>query len=263
MPTRPRVFPRKKIQMLIREVHKVQGTSGEWGFLAGVLVLVLGLLVNASCAMTETVNRDDKYRVDEPYGALRGPGGAALATVKINTECGSGTGVLVDPVHVLTAHHVINCADWPKTKFAEKLTVTTPDGVRHHGVTYDKLDGKMDVARLTMPDAHVDIVPVRIEHAKLGDTACMFTAVPEYAIKCAKVVLLRDSKQTRDVGVEYTDIWFGNSGSGVYNQNGALIGVASALLFCNQTDRWLFELTGERPDHVCGGFVTSIPREMQ
>lgn len=246
--------------MLIREVHRIQNQPGTYGFLAGLIVMLLGLLVNASCATVDTTNRDDKYGPDEPYGEARGLFTQARSAVKISTECGSGTGVLVDQKHVLTAHHVLNCAPWPKTKFSAKAAVQLYGGVKYEAA-YDKLDGKMDIAKLELPEP-LDVIPVRLARAKLGDIVCMATAVPERLVKCAKVVVLRDSKSTRDIGTEHDNIWFGNSGSGVYNSDGELVGIASALRFCNPADKWLWEELGVKPERVCGGFATSIPEDM-
>lgn len=238
--------------MLICETQKIQTSSGSYGFIAGLLVFLFALVANASCA------RPEGPAVPIVETRQRTPLQAAMAAVYIETDCGrTGTGVLVSPTQVITAHHVVNCATYPKLKHTLKIKVVMYEGFATTA-TYEVVDPGRDLARLRLRDPF-PTSPVSIGYATRGGIACAVTAVPERAIRCARVVALSNVKRLYgDIRTNHADLWFGNSGSGVYDGDGRLIGISTRINFCSNEDweAWLESHT--RPAKTCGGSVSSI-----
>lgn len=241
MPTRPRAF-QKKQQM------RIQNHPSAYGLLAGLLVLLLGMIANVSCAHAAPAP-------DEAAQPTRTPAQRAETAVEIYTECGSGSGVLVDGRHVFTAYHVVNCATWPKDAPADAIVVRTLD--RHSFVaTIAVGDGPRDLARLRLAGEVEGVPPARIRKAKPDEIVCAWTAIPERNTRCG-IVSSVDGEAGADVSVRGSNYWFGNSGSGVYGEDGALVAITTRLQWCSTGDAWLHALTDMRLD-TCGGNVSTI-----
>ena len=57
--------------------------------------------------------------------------------------------------------------------------------------------------------------------------------------------------------VDGMNIWYGNSGSGAYADDGALVGIVVRLSWCSPADALRAALTDERMD-TCGARVSSL-----
>lgn len=235
--------------MLFRETHKIQTKPGAYGLLAGLLVMLLGLIANASCAHRPAPK-------DEPVQPTRTVVQRAESSVEVYTACGSGTGVLIDATTVLTAFHVVNCADWPASEVSPWIAVRTLDK-KARVAKVEVGDGARDLARLKLTAPIEGVVPVRIRDAKVNDYVCAATAIPERAMRCGYVEEINGRREYGDVVARQMNVWYGNSGSGVYAADGTLVGIAVRLKFCTDGDALLVALIDVRVD-TCGGRISSI-----
>jgi hypothetical protein len=227
----------------------IRNDSRAYGFLAGALVLLVALLANVSCA-----HYPDPQR--ESADVSRTLKQQAEASVAIYTECGSGSGVLVNGNTVITAFHVVNCADWPETAVARLITVRTSDK-RSSTAVLKVNDGGRDLASLTLNEPFEGVTPIAVRMAVDNEPICAATSVPERAFRCGFVKGFDGPRLFGDVLVRSMNIWYGNSGSGVYGRDGALVGIAVRLNWCTIGDAYLFMLTDERVV-TCGGRVSSL-----
>ncbi len=246
---------------IFREVPPKRETSpGAYGFLAGLLVLLLAAYANAGCKPAPSPT------VAAFVPSARTPMQAADAAVYIEARCPAvdgkvmvqtGTGVLVSETKVITAHHVLNCDKYPKVLHATSIEIELRSGERLDA-TYDVVDPNRDLARIRLRYP-TKTTPITITYAKLKGIACAVTAVPERTFRCGTVVNLgNDERVFGDVQTDHDNLWFGNSGSGVYNEDGFLIGIATRIHFCSQMDWDMWNTFGVRPDRVCGGTTSSI-----
>jgi hypothetical protein len=227
----------------------IRNHPGSYGVLAGLLVLLLAAVANAGC-------QHPQEPIEPTLEPTRPQAQRAESAVEIYTECGSGTGVLVNGTQVLTASHVVNCAEWPEMQAAKYIAVRTLDKQTSIAMV-DINDGERDLARLTLQTRVAGIWPVSIRMAVEGETICAATARPERAFRCGTVDGFRGPRSWGDVIIKGANIWYGNSGSGVYGADGALIGIAVRLSWCSPGDALLAALTDERMV-TCGGRVSSI-----
>lgn len=228
---------------------KVQNHPSAYGFLAGLLVLLLAALANASCCGTRAITPFEEYDNTLPR---RTPVQQYNAAVSVHTECGSGSGVLISPTVVLTAHHVVSCGG----RATLYIAVRTFDFKARVAIV-ELADEARDLVRLRLASPVDNVPPVHIRLAMTGEKICAATAVPERAQRCGEAGGF--SKTKREQGDLETDapVWYGNSGSGVYSSDGALVGLAVRLSWCDPGDALFYALTGERVK-TCGGRVTSI-----
>ena len=160
---------------------------------------------------------------------LRNASAQRARAVKVSVTCGSssgyGSGVIVANRSVLTAAHVPECAGVPT------ITITDADGVdRPARVSMRARDGA-DAVRLELTggeDFHVPAVrwagPPALDHM-----ICVATAGPVRSRSCGIVQEIRGNAELRST-------WpadFGNSGSGVYDEQGNLIGLLVKLVPAN------------------------------
>ncbi len=238
--------------MLIREVSKRQTSPGSYGALAGAIVMLLGLLVNANCAHTPESVAPAIEQV-EPF---RTPLQRVDSAVAIYTECGSGTGVMVDGDTLLTAFHVVNCGDSTTIQMAQAVVVRALTGTTYVArMTIG--DPARDIARIELHESVPDVVPVKIRDAVAGETVCAAHVIPERGFKCGIVNRYAGPRSHGDVIVDNANYWYGNSGSGVYAEDGQLIGIAVRLNWCAPGDAFLVGYLDMRVD-TCDGRVSSI-----
>jgi S1-C subfamily serine protease len=190
--------------------------------------------------------------------ATRTPVDAALSAVAVKTECGWGSGVLLDSTHVLTAHHVIDCDHDPKkVTLAKSVQVETVDG-KIYVAAYDALDTERDLARLRLPSAIGDVRPLSVARTLgRGQIVCAVTAVPSRDISCGLVANVPAPRNEGDIAFS-AQIWFGNSGSALYNTDGALIAIVVSTYFCDKADEMLWETLEIRPARMCGARASSV-----
>lgn len=144
--------------------------------------------------------------------------------VLVAAQCGptphGGSGVIVGPALVLTAAHVVPCAD-------PVVTVTTID---HREI-------RMQLRLRVMPDDVAQLVPINgapfgdgmvpaVATPRLGDRVCAFVANPERTVSCGKISKLTDDPD----GIEHGAVTIpGNSGSPVYDTLGRLVGIITRM----------------------------------
>ena len=158
------------------------------------------------------------------------------ATVAIVALCedGStsiGSGTMVSPTHVATAAHVVMCGD-ENTENPERLVVVTKDEqlvditktiiLKHQGQP-------VDAALATLASPVGTPIPIATKGVDVGETVFVHSKAPRYNFTSAYVQY--QSYGPAVVGID-TAMFPGNSGSGVYNQFGELVGVVSTRLGC-------------------------------
>ncbi len=220
-------------------------TIGTW---ITVLVWTAMLTMCGSCAAV-------------PKGTARPTSFAQIdATVKIRTWCiddtqlpaiklsaAGGSGVAIDGHRVLTAQHVIDCDEgW------SAITVEMPDGRRFGANVARKYGTDVDIAELRVEeDLGVPLAAIARRDPNLGDEVCISTAVPERTWQCGKVTKYGDppGNMRHTIPVQR-----GNSGSGLYNSAGQLVGIITHLIPCNV----IVTPEGVQIDGSCGGKATTL-----
>lgn len=179
---------------------------------------------HVGCDVQTTASDEGARTVEAEYDA------ALVIEVKCaGITLGHGSGVMVSPTEALTAGHVV--------AFGNSCTYVahTRDGDQHSMmldvvVATVQLDGAMDgIGRLTMSaldvfDEYTAPPSVRAVPA-LGQWVCTVTGRPDRMRKCGEVQPVGDDGL---VGV-LAAFEPGNSGSGVYDTAGNLVGIALAM----------------------------------
>jgi S1-C subfamily serine protease len=212
---------------------RIENSPGSYGFLAGLMVLLLAAFANAGC-MREARGREAAVAFE--------------STVLIDIMCvdeqgggytSNGSGVIVNDSTIFTAAHV----------------ATDPDGyvcmrraTMVNGKSYPLAPGVVrkdrDLASLKLILQKFDPTwPVVFGVAPaFGTTVCAMTAYPRWLWKCGEV-------QTReqppgDISVTIV-VEGGNSGSGVYDTRGRLVGLVTHRWSCSNMQ-------------YCGGKMASL-----
>jgi hypothetical protein len=242
-------------------------TPGAAALLASVLYLLAALIVLqvGGCLQAPPVNTGP---VQTFIPGQRTPKEQEAYTIKLTVLCISedddndkagiyvfaGTGVLLDSTHVVTAGHMTNhCAGDEMVILGRTVWGT---GV---WLQLDKRDMHADLARLsTVGGTKISVgyyaaAPAHIGPRPLhGDDVCFESAVPDRSRHCSKVISrdaiprlvpddLDHSWWNSDVYIDGLVV-HGNSGSGVYDVAGNLIGIITEL----------------DPDNDTGGRFTSL-----
>ena len=188
------------------------------------LFLTLALLAScSSCAAVDVVDTGYASRAIEAQDR---------ASVRIFVECGDGraklgSGVIVSPTQVMTADHVAKCGDQDAALF----TVFDRDGGAHEMLVDRHAGHDVDVARLVLSTsepafrswARVGAAP------RFGDRLCWIggDALPVRVQHCGPYTPLKLDGVLFDVVSEHGA--HGNSGSGVFNEWGELVGIMVAV----------------------------------
>jgi S1-C subfamily serine protease len=163
----------------------------------------------------------------------------ALTVVCETGQMVIGTGVAIAPDRILTAYHVVSaCGGEPAAIVAEQ------GGGAAAIVQVEAVAPLADVARLvTILGATLDAAPVAIgPPPPVGEPVCVAARHPYSARRCGVVEYVKDGPH----GIRSSAIVEpGNSGSGVYDRHGRLVGIATKMYLC---------LNGQ----ICGGMATAL-----
>lgn len=181
------------------------------------------------------------------------PRGIALAddmAVTVDVTCppavfglppsgGYGTAVLIDATHALTAWHVVDACP------TEQVELVWPDGKTKVLATVEAIALPGDIVRLKA----VGLWPVEVPQPTVGvrpdagDRVCAHTAYPRRRRVCGSV-----QRQEGDLGAEIifdAIVEPGNSGSGLYDASGRLIGIVTRMETCSN-------------DQICGARAATL-----
>lgn len=141
-------------------------------------------------------------------------------SVQVTSVCGTvrhdGSGVIINNHQVLTAFHVIGCAN-------AVVTVTLFNGREIQGFV-DTFDKRADLARVRLEHSPGAFAPVTVARTYVGDTICFQPRLPNDSRGCGVVTRVSD----RPNGIEHDALSRGgNSGSGVYDRRGRLVGIVT------------------------------------
>lgn len=130
-----------------------------------------------------------------------------------------GSGVLYNNNTVITANHVT--AEHPSKCVLPIFKVVTADGTSY-GVTDIRPVPGVDVSFVTL-STHVPFIsPVSFAAVVPGDKVCLEARAPRAGRACGSVEVVYSDNFVHDAWVDR-----GNSGSGVYNTDGRLVGIVS------------------------------------
>jgi hypothetical protein len=191
-----------------RGLRKLRVGVSPWRVVIDVLIVVLlGALVlgqyGCACGMRQAASSSS------PQDQLR-------AALSLETACGpTGSAVIVDRTHALTAAHVIGVCPLP-------VLLIDSDGVSR--VASLEAVAATDVARLELlPDEppFAGSGPPSIARAAPGAGVCIESGL-HHERRCGRVRTVSDGRG----GVEHSAATIkGDSGSGLYDEHGRLVGI--------------------------------------
>lgn len=179
----------------------------------GITLAFLIMIGSCACALTTLLS--PSIKVDElTYGAS-----VRIVVICANDDVFGGSGVAISPTQVLTAKHVVSeCV--PKA-----IGTRSSDGTIRE-VVVDKLSDTVDVARLIIVEGTKPfqfIAKIDTDERRIGEKLCSIGggSLETYNIrKCGDVAEVGDTTfVTSEMPVP------GNSGSGVFDVNGHVVGI--------------------------------------
>lgn len=192
----------------------------KWTFNVGLVALIL--FVSCAPRFIRMVPATVQYST---------PAQQRRAAVGIEVECADGkawrgTGVIVSSRTVLTARHVVDCG-----KVAAKSFVVKTLGGKRHDMLVTWMHGKADTAMLMIESKTLfrrdERVPYVTAPWQYDQVVCRAAAVPYHGRFCGTV------QGTYKGQVRYDHIGqSGNSGSGVFDVQGRLVGLHVAGFQC-------------------------------
>ena len=186
----------------------------EWLAIALTVLLVglavIGAMLASGCA---SMRGDGVKRVETDE--------KMAAAVRVRGACGQGSGVIVAPDRILTARHVIACKVGPLEMIPDtSVLITLPGGTERRARVEVSLD--VDIARLRVEGSLLGVEP-RLGRVVPDARVCAATAYPMRGLSCGHVT--RDEHDAIG-GIAFTaNVEPGNSGSGLYDEHGRLIGI--------------------------------------
>ncbi len=167
---------------------------------------------------------------------------ATAVSLKVMCPDGTGhygSGVIVSETRILTAAHVARCADAPAASITVEAGGTTLDAVA------DAVIQEADIARVKVNGSLKKwMSPVSVGPLPaVGDTVCFMAAIPRYRYRCG-FAQRSEPGPNADIVIEDAGIVHGNSGSGLFDLQGRLIGIVVQLYPCEFS--------------VCGGRASSL-----
>ncbi len=180
--------------------------------LLAVLLQALSLaIVSGCCSAPPRVAGPEARQRDLAVEITRG------CATSSGVQVGFGSGVLISESTVLTASHVVLCPG------VAALVVLSPGVMRVAQVAQLDLEGDMAILTLDSPVKGVPTAKIG-PRPKVGDRVCLATARPERARPCGNVT----AYDTLPGDVRHTARTVpGNSGSGVYDRAGLLVGIVT------------------------------------
>lgn len=157
----------------------------------------------------------------------------------------AGSGVMVSPTRMLTAGHVIRCEGEDGVYSKPLIIEVNPGDDKWRPATIVKENHTADVAMLQVEGLEMYFTPVTISDAPvMGTRVCTSTGKkPRYALKCGVV---QPTSVAEKGSIQFDGIIEpGNSGSGLYDDSGHLVGVVVSYMMC---------VNGQ----ICGGAGTAL-----
>lgn len=136
-----------------------------------------------------------------------------------------GSGVFVGPRDVLTAYHVVHC---PVFGAVGLIQVVLPNG-RRLGAEVMKTDARHDLARLVLSNAVYPGPVPGLARPHRADRICIAPGYPTASPRqCGLVTEVADDGSHWGEVHHLAPTFVGNSGSGVYDSDGYLIGIVDS-----------------------------------
>lgn len=181
-----------------------------------ILGMVFALLLFASCG-AGAFRTATEPRVSEASQRARAV--AIYFACPAPEHAGAGSGLFVGPNRVLTAAHVVSCLA-PGAEFYVRDTFGT---VRAAKIEW--ISPGADIALLEVAGDPTDFHMPVIAPVEPGSTVCIVAEIPTTTRQCGTVLGIRGQG---GANVAHTArVVPGNSGSGVYDMNGRLVGIVT------------------------------------
>lgn len=226
-----------------------------------LLAIAFMIITTCSCAGApvshgQTRNASFQQSLSARIEVLCVDGSFVEGAVQVRLKGGSGT--LMSKRDVLTASHVVTCKrgdDGKKVGALVTVAVDGPKGMRRIASAVVNDDPIHDVAHLRLFEDVEGVAPPVLGKVKVGDEVCQVYRIPTPPGRhCGKVVRFTDSPD----GDIVTDIpsYPGNSGGGMYNKRGQLVGVVIQRYYCSPLDSLLDQIE-PGSGKSCGGGSSS------
>lgn len=213
------------------------------GALLGASLL---LSVCVGCASTPPPSSARLARADRVFEAHEQDAAAVKITVGCKSELGAtwgqiGSGVIIGPHHVLTAMHVLVCDG------GETTSATVISGSVELPAKVEAVAPGADVARLEFEGTVSLRRYPRVGAPRSAGWVCLSAAHPKVERKCGRTSTVSGAIAHSAIVVP------GNSGSGLYDDRGYLVGIVVRWVGC-RADSW----PDDKPSEPCGGISASL-----
>jgi S1-C subfamily serine protease len=216
---------------LLHDRFRYVALACAWAF--GALFLVMSLLGCAHRMPTRSIAQTHESTV-----AIRATCPVMRGDQVVIQRWSLGSGVVVSPTQVLTAYHVV---DEPLCDYSIMYANGTEVDME-----IEKVWAANDVARLRTVSGMLPATFLPMSYTEVpapGSRVCVVAAIPTWGRRCGDVGYYR-SRPPGDIA--HTGIVEpGNSGSGVYDTQGLLVGITTHLMRCTN-------------GQICGGRFSSL-----